>query len=590
MNISSNKQQPWQSINEWLILLAATLTLLGWQTRSYHILFFIIGLNISVWVLASVFLPRESTHRLPHELWWFLIWLVISSLFSSYYSNTIFEIVKITSFLLLSITTANHSSAAFPQKFFSLLMSLGIISGLIGIYDFFQLSSPFAGVAATFGWRNTYAGWLLLIIPITVTLYLTKKNKNWQIPSFIASMLSLTMLFLTFSQAAWIAALIILCLLLVIFRRLKIPGLGKKFSALLLTTALFSFLLISLHGLAVSANTNDSFTDSANISAVSLSNRLDYWSSTLQLIREHALFGVGLGNFATHYPRYQHNLWTFTTSPHNSLLIFAAEMGIAGAILWIFFLGSLLYKILIAIHNMPRQQKIMLVSIALSLLASFLHSMFDFDWDVPGIWLLWWLELGLLFQWITTRELQSRSKVSAPIYGLLIGLYLTTHAISNNIRSQAAIVFAESIDPSAAAPLLHSNIFLAPENAETWQLLAENARLNILAHYGDREEQAYDLWRYSKKALELEPDNARRHFQQGVYLALITNRDDQHIYEAEQALQKAVELDSWNHPEYYLQLALFYTRLGENEKALLTINDALKIYTGEAMQRLFLDT
>jgi hypothetical protein len=59
------------------------------------------------------------------------------------------------------------------------------------------------------------------------------------------------------------------------------------------------------------------FTEAAK----SLSYRVDYWVATVSMIKDHALLGVGLGNFQTFYPRYMLATASETIAdPHNWIL------------------------------------------------------------------------------------------------------------------------------------------------------------------------------------------------------------------------------------------------------------------------------
>lgn len=61
----------------------------------------------------------------------------------------------------------------------------------------------------------------------------------------------------------------------------------------------------------------------------SLSYRLEYWLATLDMLRDHWLFGIGLGNFQSYYPIYKLPLASETIAdPHNWLLDIAVSLSL----------------------------------------------------------------------------------------------------------------------------------------------------------------------------------------------------------------------------------------------------------------------
>jgi O-antigen ligase len=72
------------------------------------------------------------------------------------------------------------------------------------------------------------------------------------------------------------------------------------------------------------------FTGGRDISAESGSDRTDLWSGSMQLLKSHPLFGVGIGNL----PGYLGH------TAHNSVMVCAAELGLFGLYFWSLFLFS----------------------------------------------------------------------------------------------------------------------------------------------------------------------------------------------------------------------------------------------------------
>ncbi|MCA9131700.1 MAG: O-antigen ligase family protein [Planctomycetales bacterium] len=71
----------------------------------------------------------------------------------------------------------------------------------------------------------------------------------------------------------------------------------------------------------------------------SIAYRLEYWLATLDMLQDHWLFGVGLGNFQSYYPQYKLPLASETIAdPHNWILDVLVTLSVpvgGGILLWV---------------------------------------------------------------------------------------------------------------------------------------------------------------------------------------------------------------------------------------------------------------
>lgn len=577
----------WRFILTSLLQALLILTLFGWQTRQPKFSLLIMAIAVIVFCIGSLFIRPDDGRQLPKTLWFYLGWMAVSTILSTYYFNSIFELVRLITYILIVITLLNHWSDSLTDTFFSILTSLGLVAGFMGIYDFFQLSQPFAGIAGTFGWRNTLAGWILLIIPITLGLSIHHAKKKGRVINALATTILLTLLFLTFSQASWISFIIIL-IIFFFFQSHKRLSL-KKLAVIVMAAVILSTVLIQLHLIFTTKTSDSDLQQSSAISATSLANRLAYWDGALAMWQNSPWSGVGLGNFPTLYPRFQNNLWTFSSSPHNSLLLILTETGAIGLVLWIFFLSNIWQKILRVWKKSESRHKNIILLLGLSLLGSFLKSLLDFDWEVPAIALLWWFELGVLLFYLTPTVVLKPRSIGVAIPSLVLSVYIVSHAVGFFYLEKIKLLQEETLTGESAKSLIKKIPNLMPENAETWQTLSYQSFLNILAHDGNRETESYRLWNWSRRALRLDKKNAKRHYFHAQNLRLITKTGDPSTTEIEKELQTAIELDPFNHPEFYQALTEWYIRSGQPTAAIRTVDQALLIYTDEALKQIFSD-
>ena len=65
--------------------------------------------------------------------------------------------------------------------------------------------------------------------------------------------------------------------------------------------------------------------------------RMDYWSNSLRIIREHPVLGVGTGGFEKAYAeKIQGTGMALSNNPHNQFLLIAAQLGLVGLVLLLY--------------------------------------------------------------------------------------------------------------------------------------------------------------------------------------------------------------------------------------------------------------
>jgi len=116
-------------------------------------------------------------------------------------------------------------------------------------------------------------------------------------------------------------------------------------------------------------------------------SRIRYVDSTIDLIKDYTVFGVGPGNFTHAFPRYQSakDQQITVTHVHNDWLQFYSEMGILGfsclVMVLFFFIKRMLQKFFI--RESPSAISLGAAPIAV-LTALSVHSLFDFPLHIPA--------------------------------------------------------------------------------------------------------------------------------------------------------------------------------------------------------------
>lgn len=173
----------------------------------------------------------------------------------------------------------------------------------------------------TFPHPNVLAGFLTCLIPFI--FYLKNFNKYTQLFFFPTLILFLATILITFSQTAWIVAIVTT----IVF-------------ALQHQTIKFTKPLLFLGILTVSITT---FISYQFVEPESISRRVTLAENAFVIVREHPLFGVGLNNFILANQQQSINSYQDLQPVHSIYLLFIAETGIVGVFLAILFF-RLFYK------------------------------------------------------------------------------------------------------------------------------------------------------------------------------------------------------------------------------------------------------
>ena len=126
-------------------------------------------------------------------------------------------------------------------------------------------------------------------------------------------------------------------------------------------------------------------------------SRIGYWQDSLPLIRDFRILGVGLGCFQDLFPRYQSPPWSPVSvrEAHNDYIELAAETGVAGLALFLWFClaaGSRMYR---GLRTLPDEVLPVVVALIAGLCAIAFQELFDFALQVPANAILFTIMLAI---------------------------------------------------------------------------------------------------------------------------------------------------------------------------------------------------
>jgi tetratricopeptide (TPR) repeat protein/O-antigen ligase len=303
----------------------------------------------------------------------------------------------------------------------------GAIASLYGIFEYHNVIPqwiPSTGrPSSTFMFRNLAAHYLVLNIPLSLSLALIAKTRRIRWIAAVCVCCMFIFLLYTRTRGAWVglfcASLLCFGLWIISCRSTFYLALGVLLNRKAQMFAVGLVLAIALIG-SLPAGFTERHTQrfdekKADISSALTSifrpggdrGRTRMWQHTISMILDHPL-GVGMGNWEFFYPLYdkgeQISPDTTPRRPHNDLLWIASEIGVPGLVAYL----ALLIAVLITClriwrkESKPEAHVLALVS-GIAVMAMTGDGIFNFPYERIPPSVLFWLSLSLLA--VTYRDL-----------------------------------------------------------------------------------------------------------------------------------------------------------------------------------------
>ncbi len=320
---------------------------------------------------------------------------------SLYPYATRIELLKLLSYIgifILTISAIDTKESA--MKAIRVLIIFGFILSIFGIiqkatwngkiYWFKELThggSPFG----PFVNRNHFAGYMGMIIPLSIAYVFTIHKKEKQIIYGFMALIMTLAVFYSASRGGVTIFLVglILFVVVMLFKRLKNKGLW-----------IITAFVICLSGYLIYLGIIDPVMERFIKTDISSEERLLVWKSTWNGFWDFWTFGSGLGTFQYIFPMYKpRGITSYYDHAHNDYLEFFLEMGFAGVLYSIFFLWYLISLFRKGTVNRERwtvnNKFYVRLGLITSILTMLLHSIVDFNLHIPSNAILFSLILGL---------------------------------------------------------------------------------------------------------------------------------------------------------------------------------------------------
>ena len=239
------------------------------------------------------------------------------------------------------------------------------------------------------GHYMTFAGQLLLEVPVAVGVALLAKEKRWRWGAAAVAAIGVVTLAATFTRSAWIGLLVAGSVILGATAPLGLAALAVlAVAAWFLAPGTYGERLRSVFDLSSKWN----------------AERLHMWDAGLRMFRDHPLTGVGLQDLHALYDRYRSPEAVERAGHlHNVIVQIAATMGVVGLAAFTWLYGSLVTTAVAGLKAMLKRRGLAagLKLGVVAALAGFLVAGF-FEWNFGDEELLYPLYMLVGLAWAAT--------------------------------------------------------------------------------------------------------------------------------------------------------------------------------------------
>lgn len=288
------------------------------------------------------------------------------------------------------------------RKLILVVLCVGAFESLYGMFEFFsghkhilhlRMDHLVSSVTGTFINRNAFAGYLLMVIPLSMGYLFSRaphqmgRSMGWRLrlssldgkSLLIAFGIVLMILSLLFSASRMgIASLLLsFSLISLLFRNPEGEKRLSRPSILILSLALLWAIWIGLDTvISRFFTTSESFED-----------RWTTWVNTFQIIKDYPLFGTGLGTFTQVFPMYRSfHIRGLVTHAENDFLQLISEVGLLGIGLLGILFFYLFYRGVSGIRSLSYGNPERYVGMGgmIGILALMFHSIVERNIQVPA--------------------------------------------------------------------------------------------------------------------------------------------------------------------------------------------------------------
>jgi len=358
--------------------------------------------------------------------------LITICILSLMWSNNFFVSIKelplfLAGPLLYFVITNNICAERQISRILNILLIVGGLFGIYGILQYGGIDFSFwirnigrQQVFGLFGNVNFFAEYLIIPLPIAVSLFFVSQNRFKKILLLIAILAMGTSLTVTFTRSSYLGFGVSLIFMAILFMTLQgksfIKENKKLFIIILVAIIIITLLFIIPSPLNKSGTVIYKIKSRISVSQLiqnsyTIRSRITNWKFTTLMIKDNPLLGSGIGTYKYNSLRYQARFLEqgenrsiypsiFATKAHNEYLQLWAELGIVGLGIFIWLIISYFYyglrfikRVIKRVKNRYKQG--IIIGLMGAVVAVLIDSIFGFPLHLPATIVLFWLALAL---------------------------------------------------------------------------------------------------------------------------------------------------------------------------------------------------
>ncbi|MFA5410658.1 MAG: O-antigen ligase family protein [Candidatus Omnitrophota bacterium] len=328
---------------------------------------------------------KPERTALDKPIFAFVVLAVISFVFSIYKHDSFFALLRLFGYVGIFYLVLNNFDQIMRRRLSGLVIFIGAGLSLYGFLQYFgplnhSWWNPPQFLAASYINHNHFAGYLELVIPVTIGMLFSRslKSAGYRLVILVALIIMLMVFIFVQSRGGWLSlavALLVMNIVLIKQGRLK----KKSFFAFFIILGLiFSFFYFNRDEVSQRIETV------ADIRDLSFQTRLRIWDGAVKMARDNPLIGVGIGALDYAFSQYRpEGFDARAVNAHNEYLNVASEMGIAASLLMLWIFIAVIIEGLKKRHFNSRR-----LGCAIGILSLCLHGLIDFNFHIPANMLL----------------------------------------------------------------------------------------------------------------------------------------------------------------------------------------------------------
>lgn len=356
----------------------------------------------------------------------FFLTAITATAFSSYTHTNIEGLFKFFIFAA-SYSIWRYVTTRYYQQYhwlFVLIMAIGLYEVGVCLYQYTHhvealatwqdpTVDPLLQMTRVFGTLqpsnpNLLAGYLIPIMALVLSYALSNILKGKIMPGIFGGVATsglVVSLILTGSRGGFLSLALMIVMLFALAGHLIWHHEEVKNRALLKLSWILKFglvILIAIGGVlfipAIQRRVLSIFANSGEHQDSSNAYRITVWKSTLNMIHDNWLFGIGPGNdtFKQVYGLYMTPGYT-ALSAYSIWLEIWAEQGILGFLFFLLLIAvSLLRGTLVFLKSLPLSKSCLIASVLTGLVGMLSYGLFDTVWYRPAVNIFFWFLLAIL--------------------------------------------------------------------------------------------------------------------------------------------------------------------------------------------------